>query len=186
MTFQLEKRLISVSDYHKMGEAGILTEEDKVELLNGEIIRMSPINNKHSSHVRRITALFYSLINKNATLLIQDPITIPDFSEPEPDITIAKFDSDFYAKKNPLPKDIFILIEVSDSTLIKDREVKLPIYANAKIKEYWIVNLIDNCIEVYKKPTKNNYKLKETFYIDDEISLTDFNLKIKVASILVK
>jgi len=186
MTFQLEKRLISVSDYHKMGDADILTKDDKVELLNGEIIKRSPINNKHSSHVRRITALLYSILNKSATLLIQDPITIPKFSEPESDITIAKFDPNFYAKRNPLPKDILILIEVSDSTLLKDREVKLPIYANAKIKEYWIVNLVDNCIEVYKNPRKDNYKLKETFYLDDEISLTDFDFKIKVSSILKK
>ena len=138
------------------------------------------------SAILRVNSYLYSILNESATLLIQDPITIPKFSEPEPDITIAKFDPNFYAEKNPLPKDIIILIEVSDSTLAKDREVKLPIYANAKIKEYWIVNLVDNCIEVYNNPTKDIYKLKETFYLEDEISLTDFNLKIKVSSILVK
>lgn len=186
MTLRLDRRLISVSEYHKMGEVGILSEEDKVELLNGEIIYMSPINNKHSSHVRRLTALLYELIGKKATLLVQDPITIPNFSEPEPDITIAKLDANFYDTKNPLPKDIYILIEVSDSTLEKDRITKLPIYASAKIKEYWIVNLVDNCVEVYSNPSKDNYTKKSTFYVNDEIALTDFDLVIKGSDILAK
>jgi len=161
MTFQLEKRLISVSDYHKMGEAGILTEAEKVELLNGEIIRRSPVNSKHRSHVRRLTALLYGILKEDSAIIsIKKPIVIPDFSEPEPDVTIVRFDPNFYSENHPYPKDVFILIEVSDSTLLIDREVKLPIYATAKIKEYWIVNLVENCIEVYKNPTKDNYKLK--------------------------
>lgn len=186
MTLILEKRLISVLEYHKMGEVGIFKDDDKVELLNGEIIQISPINTKHSSHVKRITALFYSILNNNATIGIQDPVTIPELPESEPNITISKFDANFYADKNPHPEDILILIEVSDSTLQKDKLVKLPIYASAKIKEYWIVNLVDSCIEVYKKPNRNDYEFRQTFYINDEIELTDFDLKIKVSNILVQ
>ena len=180
----IEKRLITISEYHKMAEVGILTEKDKVELLNGEIIQLSPINSKHGGHVKRINKLLGKLLDDLAIMGVQDPIVIPDFSEPEPDISVLKPEEDDYTTKHPTSKDVYFLIEVSDSTLYLDRTVKLPIYAEAKIKEYWIVNLVDNSIEVYKNPQKDNYDNKSTYHIGDEIELTDFNLKIKVSDVL--
>jgi len=180
----LEKRLINISEYHKMGEVGILTEEDKVELLNGEIIHMSPVNSKHGGHVKRTNALLGKLLGELAVIGVRDPIVIPDLSEPEPDVSVLKPNDDFYETKHPTSEDVYLLIEVSDSTLRKDREVKSPIYAEAGVKEYWIVNLVDNCIEVYKKPKKGEYTSRATFYKKDEIELEDFNIKIQVSDIL--
>ncbi len=184
MTIQLTKKLITTDVYQKMIDAGIFGEDDRIELINGEIIEMSPINHNHAGHVKRINHLFHKLPGFNFIISIQDPIKISNTSEPEPDIAILKPSPDFYTTSHPTPKDILLIIEVADSSLEYDREVKLPIYANAGIPEYWIVNLQDARIEVYKKPGKDDYKLRELFYESDNIQLSELGLEINVNTIL--
>lgn len=186
MTLNLEKRLLTVDEYHRMEEVGILKPVDRVELLNGEIIKMSPFKSKHTSHVKRLNALMFKLVGELMTISVQDPITLNKYSEPEPDLALLKLSKNFYANKHPQAKDVILVVEVSDSTLEMDRTIKLDLYANAGIKEYWIVNLIDHQIEVYKKPVSGTYKLREIVHATDKIQLPKTKITVKASEILKK
>ena len=143
MTSYLQRKLFSVAEYYQLAQVGILKDTDRVELINGEIITMSPINSPHGGMVNRLTRLFFKLLNDQVTITVQNPITLDNYSEPEPDLVIAKFDEDDYEKKHPQPADILLVIEVADSTLEKDRSTKCPLYAKTGIEEYWIVDLVN-------------------------------------------
>lgn len=184
MTIQLSKRLINVEEYHLMIKAGILTEQDHVELVNGEILNRTPIGSKHVAVVNRINAIINQLIGKNAIVSIQNPVRINEISEPEPDIVILKPDEHFYANQLATAQDTLLIIEVSDSTIDYDREVKLPIYASAGVPEYWIVNLEDNLIEAYHQPNGDVYKFKEIARGEEELSAHALELTVSVKDIL--
>ena len=123
--------------------------------------------------------LFRDLLGKYK-IRIQNPIRINEYSEPEPDIVVAIKRKEGYHKRHPLPKEVKLLIEVSDTTLEKDREVKLPIYAKAGIKEFWIVNVTEKQIEVYRKPKDQQYASKKIFKKGENIKceLIDFNFSV--------
>ncbi len=183
---QVEKRLLTVSDYHKMIAAEILGENDRVELIYGEIIKMSAVHSPHSSRVKRIANFFFrSLPPQVANISIQDPITLSSTdSEPEPDITIAAYREDFYLENHPTPSDIHLVIEVSHSTLKYDRIVKTSLYAKSNISLYWIVNIEEEQIEVYSKPKNGEYSTKRVFVKGETIKFESFKLDIEVASLL--
>jgi Uma2 family endonuclease len=141
----------SVDDYEEMIRLGVLTENDRVELIRGEIVAKMPIGPKHGGCVKRCIRLLDRRIGEAAIVASQDPIRLAD-SEPEPDLSLLRPRADFYASGHPEPPDIFLIIEVADSTLDYDRDVKKPIYAEAGLTEYWIVNLVDECLEVYRGP----------------------------------
>lgn len=183
MSVQISKRLLTVSEYHKMAEAGILTEDDRVELIHGEIIEMSPIGSLHSGYVKRINNLFNRLLEGHYIVSVQDPIYIDKFSEPEPDIAVLRYREDFYEKSHPRPEDVFLLIEVADTSLYYDRITKLKLYANAGIPEFWIINLEDAQIEVFKKPVQDGYHFQEKIKRDGTIFFEKFNLHIKATQI---
>ena len=184
MVVNVEKRLLTVAEYHKMAEVGILDSDDRVELIKGEIIKMSPLNSPHTSHVKRLNALMFRLFGNHLTISVQDPITIEDHSEPEPDIALLAFSEDFYAERHPRPEDVLLLIEVADSTLAKDQQLKLPLYAEAGIKEYWIVNIVNKQLEVYQKPKDSSYTLQKIYTSGDQVSLENLGATIDVNSIL--
>lgn len=187
MSVPITKRLISVEEYHKMGEVGILSSQDRMELINGEIIqRMTPIGSPHASGVKRLNKLFSKLLEEKATIGIQDPVTLNNFSEPEPDISILKYKDDFYEEKHPVTEDVYFLIEVSHSTLGYDKESKLPLYASTGIKECWIVDVENRKLEVHKNPKKGTYSLVETFLSSDTVELSEWSIKIPVADLLGK
>jgi Uma2 family endonuclease len=142
----------SVDDYEQMIKFGILTENDRVELIHGEILEKMPIGPQHAACVKRLNRLLTQLSGKAAIVSVQDPVRLTD-SEPEPDVALLPPRADFYASANPQAADVFLLIEVADTTLEFDREVKGAMYAAAGIAEYWIVNLNDDCLEVYRQPT---------------------------------
>jgi Uma2 family endonuclease len=142
---------LSVNDYEQMIERGILTENDRVELIRGEIIDKMSICDRHAACVKRLNSLFSGLVRGNALVSIQDPIRLAD-SEPEPDVALLRPRADFYATGKPQPADVLLAIEVADSSLDYDRDVKRPMYGEAGIAEYWIVNLIDECVEVHRQP----------------------------------
>ena len=143
---------ITVERYHAMIEAGILGEDDPVELLNGKIVDMSPIGRFHAVCVRTINAHFVKLLDGKYLCSQEQPITIAEGSEPEPDYVIAKLGGQRYLDHHPYPEDIHLLIEVADKTLPRDRGAKQSIYARAGIPEYWIVNLIDRQLEIFTEP----------------------------------
>ena len=180
MAVQLAKRLISVDEYHTMAEAGILTTDDRVELIHGEILEMNPIGKKHRSTVIKIENNLKELFGNKALISVQNPININDLNEPEPDVAILKTRKDFYDNHAILPDDIYLIIEVSDTTYQVDKEVKLPLYAVGSIPEYWIVNLAAEQIEVYTHPSNGRYKKMEIFDKSDSIPMGFCKSEIRV------
>ncbi len=180
------KYKFKVKDLEKMYEVGIFKSDEKVELLNGEVVKLSPIGFRHAIIVDNLVGLFAEIIRKDEnlkkelSLRVQNPIFLSQENLPEPDIVVAK--KDFRKEKqHPKPKYIEILIEVADTTLEKDREIKLPLYAKYKIKQVWIVDLNQNQIEIYSNPYKKEYLNVQIFPLDKEIEV--FGKKIKVKDI---
>ncbi len=154
---KIRRHRFSVDDYHAMVEAGVLKEDERVELIEGEVVEMSPIGKLHASCVNRLTTLLVRRFGEQATISVQNPVQASGFSEPQPDVALLKYRTDFYAARHPRPKDILLLIEVADSTIDYDREVKMPLYARSKIAQAIIVNLGLDVVEVYSKPVRGNY-----------------------------
>ncbi len=179
-----ERRLINVEEYYKMAEVGILTEHDRVELIQGEIIEKSPISSKHAAAVNRFSNVLIDLIFDFAIVRVQNPIKINAINEPEPDVVILKYKDDFYAEKHPGPDDIRIVIEVADTTLAYDREIKLPLYASVGIPEFWLVDLAKNEIEVHRSPSVDIYKRIEICRPGDSIYLPTFETSVEADLLL--
>ncbi|MEM9390455.1 MAG: Uma2 family endonuclease [Bacteroidota bacterium] len=171
MEVQLSKRLMSVNEYHIMAEAGKLTSEDRVELIQGEILEMSPVGTKHVATVDKLTNLLVKVASDAAIIRVQNPVYINDLNEPEPDISVLKPIGDNYADNHPGGHDTLLVIEVSDTTYHYDKEVKVPLYGSAGIPEYWIIKLDSKEIEVHTVPAKGGYKKMELFYPEDKINL---------------
>ncbi len=147
----------NVKEYHKLVERNILHEDDRVELIDGRIIDMTPIGSKHAACVGRLNRLFNMKLQTRVIVQVQNPIQLDDQSEPQPDIALLKNRDDFYAEKLPTADDILLVIEVADSSLEYDRETKIPLYARANIQEVWLVNLMENTVEVYSDPSPDGY-----------------------------
>jgi Uma2 family endonuclease len=170
-SFQLERKRFTVTEFQRMVETGILEEGSPYELLNGEIIHMATIGSKHAAKVDRISTFLNRKINDAIIVRVQNPIELGAFSQPEPDIAILRWQDDFYESGHPTAQDIYLLIEVSDTTLDYDRSTKLPIYAESGIAEYWIVNLPDNQVEVHRNPSGNAYQSIQTFTKDQTLTV---------------
>jgi Uma2 family endonuclease len=175
----------NVNEYHKMIEAGIFGEDDRVELIHGEIYVMSPINPRHAGHVNRLVQLFYQRLGNRVLVGPQNPIQTVDDSEPQPDVTLLIPRHDSYSQSHPTPADVLLVVEVADSTLEYDRNVKAPLYARAGIRELWLVNLIDNRLEVYRDPDPQEYRERRLFRSGDTIAALAFpETTFSVAEIL--
>ncbi|HLW63818.1 MAG TPA: Uma2 family endonuclease [Gemmataceae bacterium] len=144
----------TVAEYEQMIEFGILDENRPVELIRGEIVTKMPIGDRHAATVDRCNRIFNRKIGDRAIVRVQNPIRFPD-SEPETDISLVQPHDDFYESAKPQPADVFLLLEVSDTSIEYDRDVKGPLYAQANIVEYWILNLNDDALEVYRQPQSN-------------------------------
>jgi Uma2 family endonuclease len=154
----------SVKDYYRMAEGGVLRPDARVELLDGKIIDMSPIGPFHGGLVNRLIRVFNKISNGRWTLSAQNPLRLDDHSEPEPDVMLLKPAADDYTSRHPQPDDVFLLIEVSDTTLEYDREEKLPAYGRAGVAEVWIVNLHAATVEVYREPHFTGYGTKTVLH----------------------
>jgi Uma2 family endonuclease len=142
----------SVRDYYRMAEAGVLKPDARVELLDGRIIDMSPIGPFHGGSINRLIRLFSMISGGRWLVSAQNPVRLDDHSEPQPDLMLLRPATDDYRSRHPRPEDVFLLIEVADSSLDFDRGEKLPAYGRAGIPEVWILNLPDNTLEVYREP----------------------------------
>jgi len=180
MSVLVNYHLFTVEQYYKMAEVGILQPSDRVELINGEIIQMSPIKSPHASLVDILAENLFGDLRGKAIVRVQNPISIDKYSEPEPDLVVVKLEKNKYRSGHPQPKDVLLLIEVSDSTLEKDRTMKLELYAKAKISEYWIVNISEKQIEVYRKPSGKKYKEKQIFKKNKVVKCSSIDFKINV------
>jgi Uma2 family endonuclease len=154
----IQSKLISIDEYLEMGEKGILLRDTRVELIRGVIIEKMTPNSPHIACVARLQYLFIRLLGDSATVTTQSPVRVPPNSVPEPDIALLKWRDDFYASKFPAAEDVLLLIEVSDSTLADDRKVKVPLYAEGGVAEYWIVNIPEGVIEVYSDLSEGSYQ----------------------------
>jgi Uma2 family endonuclease len=137
---EVKRRRFTVHDYHRMGEAGILHEDDRVELIEGELVEMTAIGTRHFSCVNRLNRLLVMHVGDDAIVSVQNPVRLNEYNEPQPDLTVIRPRD--YLESLPKPEDVLLLIEVSDTTLAYDRGVKLPLYARAGIREVWIVDLL--------------------------------------------
>jgi len=174
-------RLITVAEYDRMIEAGIYTENDRLELLNGEIIELMPKGTKHTSANSRIIRLFVRLFDEKVIVRSQDPIRLDDFSEPEPDVVLANWDEKEYAENHPTPENILLVMEISDTTLVYDREDKARAYSRNGIQQYLLLNLQNQTLEDYRQPSADGYGSKQTFHKGESFSLTVFpEIEIKV------
>jgi Uma2 family endonuclease len=148
-TQAIVRHQFSVAQYHQMIDAGIFAPDDRLELIHGELVKMSPINRRHAAGVDRLNLLLANRLNRRALHRIQNPITLAD-SEPQPDIAIVRWRDDFYLVGHPTPPDIYWVIEVADTSITYDRGIKVPLYLSADIPEVWLINLDEDCLEVYR------------------------------------
>lgn len=158
MAIEIVRKRFTIDEYHRMAEVGILSEYDRVELIDGEIVEMSPIGKHHAAIVNRLIAVLTEQVGRRAIVSPQNPLLLSDESEPQPDIALFKFRDDYYAEQLPTPADTLLIIEVADSSLDFDRLVKLPRYARGGVPEVWIVNLAVGVIEVYREPIAGEYR----------------------------
>ena len=150
-------RRFTVEEYHRLAEFGVLHEDDRVELLNGQIIEMMPIGPFHGGSVNWLGKIFHGLDRDRWITSTQNPVRLGPHDEPQPDLLLLRPRPDFYRAQHPTPADVFLLVEVSDSTLLIDRAEKLPVYARSGIPEVWIVNLPERFVEIYREPTGGGY-----------------------------
>ncbi|MBP5973167.1 Uma2 family endonuclease [Brasilonema sp. CT11] len=191
MTITTAKRF-TISEYDRLAELGFFSEDDRVELINGEIIPMVSKGRPHSVCETRLFRELFKLVGERGTLRGQEPIIILNHNQPEPDLVIAQNRDDDYLSAHPSPADILLLIEIADSSLKYDQEVKLPIYAEAGISDYWIFNLVDNCLECYSEPYQDlqgkfGYRKKLIFLPNESVFLPCFpDLSLDLSKVFPK
>ena len=156
MTIQVEKRYFKVDDYRRMGEAGVFSEDDRVELIEGEIVEMTPIGRRHAACVGRLTEVLggYS----QAILWVQNPVQLDVYTEVQPDVALLRRREDFYSRSHPTPEDVLLAVEVGDTSAAYDREVKLSLYARSGVPGVWLVDLNESVVEVYAAPERGEYR----------------------------
>ena len=162
------KHRFSVKEYYRMAETDVLPPDARVELLNGEIIDISPIGPFHGGVTTYLTEVFAAASKGRWRTRIQNPLRLDEHSEPQPDLILAKPAPDFYRTRHPQPADVFLLVEISDTSLTTDREDKLPAYGRAGIAEVWIVNLADLTVEIYREPHFTGYGAKAVLRAGDQ------------------
>jgi Uma2 family endonuclease len=147
----------SVSDWQRMGELGLLAPDQRVELIEGEIIDMAPIGSAHAGLVTRLTDMLASRLSGRALLSVQNPLRLGDFSEPQPDLMLLRPREDFYSRSHPSAKDVLLLVEVADATLGYDRDRKVPLYGCFGVSQTWLINVPERMVEVYINPDPHGY-----------------------------
>jgi len=174
MRAEITKKLFTVEEYYRMAEAGILDPDTRLELLEGEIVEMSPVGVRHVMCVNRANMLFARQLGDQAIVSVQNPVQLSEYTEPQPDIVLLRPREDFYGEKKISWEDALLVIEVSDTTIRRDRDVKLPLYAKAGVSELWIEDLRRNTIFVYRDPGPKTYATRLTFQRGDSLSIQAF------------
>ncbi|MFC7738705.1 Uma2 family endonuclease [Roseomonas sp. GCM10028921] len=151
------RRAITVAEFHRMGEVGIIAERDRVELIEGELVSMSPIGSQHLGAVNALTRLLVTAVGDRGIVSVQNPVRLDDRTEPEPDVAVLRPRDDEYRTATPTAEDVLLIVEVADTSLDYDRAVKQPLYASHGIPELWIVDLAGRLVEVCREPAGDGY-----------------------------
>jgi Uma2 family endonuclease len=167
MAQQVTRHRLSVDDYHRMAEAGILSEDDRVELIKGEILDMSPIGGPHMTCVNLLNDILVPAVREHAFVSVQNPVRLGEHSEPEPDVALLVRRD--YGRSVPSAEDVLLIIEVSDSTLAHDRDVKMPLYAQAGIPQAFLIDLANEMVYRYSEPHGHIYRFIEQFRRGDRV-----------------
>jgi len=162
MSHQLARRWFTVGEYNRMAETGILSEDDRVELIEGEIVEMSPIGSRHAACVNRLNMFLSRQVGQSFIVSVQNPIVVSDYSEPEPDLAVLRWRDDYYEQELPRAADVLLVIEVADTSVEADRGVKIPLYARAGIPVSVLVDLPGESVEVYSGPVGGKYQTAQT------------------------
>ena len=185
MSVQIARRYFTVDEYHRMGEAGIFSRNEHVELIEGEILKKSPIGSRHVASVNRLHMQLSSLLRRRAIVSVHNPIVLNDFSEPEPDIALLKPRDDFYAQAHPRPTDVLLIVEVADISIDYDRDIKLPAYARSGVPEVWLADILAETVTAHTEPANGVYLTMRSYQRGDSITPLHFpDLSIEVVNIL--
>jgi Uma2 family endonuclease len=167
----LKRWRLTVDDYHRMSRAGILHEDDRVELIEGELIEMAVIGSHHFATVNKLNRQFSDEAGDTYIVSVQNPVRLSRHSEPQSDLALLRPHADQYASGLPGPEDVLLIVEVSDSTVTADRKVKLPLYAAAGIPDAWLVNIPRRSVEVHLEPRGGRYQQVTVFRKGERIPL---------------
>ena len=170
MAIEISKRLFDVRDYYRMAEAGILQEGDKVELIEGEVLAMSPIGSPHSAAIDRAARALMKLSGDAAIVRIQGPVRLDDYNEPQPDIALLRPKKDFYAAGHPSPPDILLIVEIAQSSLQFDQTIKLRLYGRAGVPEYWVSDIQHDRLFAYSDFEADSYRTIRELHRGDFIA----------------
>lgn len=151
-------RLFTVKDYHRMAESGIFDPDERVELLAGQIIKMTAKGTAHSAATTRTEKLLENRLGEQVLVRVQEPVQLNDFSEPEPDIAVVIPDDSYYEDHHPTPLEVYLIIEIADSSLNRDLEFKATIYAQSGIIDYWVLDVNERQLNVFREPSQNGYQ----------------------------
>lgn len=182
---EIKRHRFTIEEYHAMAEAGLLSEDDRVELIDGEIVDMAPIGTRHLACVVALTHLLAEASGGRYFVSVQNPVVLGERNEPQPDLSLLKTRPDPAAEGPPGPEDVLLIIEVSDTTLSYDRTVKLPRYAHSGVPEVWIVDLEGGRVESHSAPSAEGYGVSREFGPGEQAhSASVEDLSLPVAEIL--
>lgn len=170
MAVEFKRYRFTVDEYYRMAEAGIFDEDSRVELLDGEIIEMPPIGSGHADSVDASNLTLVRRFGDVARVRVQNPVRLDAHSEPEPDVALVRLRERPYREAHPGPEDVYLLVEVADTTLATDRRLKLPLYAKAGIPEILLVDLQNDAVHVHREPTPDGYRLVRTLRRGDRVA----------------
>ena len=186
MAEAVTRRRFTIDEYHRMGEAGILGDDERLELIAGHIVVREPIGSRHAGTVDRLNRLWTSRLGERAIVRVQNPVVLPEeASELQPDLMLLTPRADFYTASHPTPPDVLLLIEVADTSLLLDRRVKMPLYAQAGIRESWLCDLTTGRVHVHRDVTAGRYASVRTLTAAQRLSVQTFpDVSLSVAELL--
>ena len=174
MALDVARRRFTSTEYARMAEAGVLGEDDRLELIEGEIFELAPIGFGHAACVRRLTSLFSRLLGEDVQVSVQNPIDLDEHTQPQPDVVLLRPRDDFYSSSHPTAADILLLIEVAETSGEYDRQIKMPVYAQHGIHEVWLVDLRQRRVIVHRDPSAGTYRTAHIFQSSDALTSSTF------------
>lgn len=186
MAVLLKLRRFTLDEYHRMGAAGILSEDDRVELIQGEIVEMTPIGPRHAGTVDATARAFASRLGEQVIIRVQNPVVLAaDQSEIQPDVALLRVRADLYRGAHPVARDVYLVVEVADASAERDRRVKVPLYARAGVPEVWLVDLNAERVEVHREPASGGYRRARGFDRGESLTVEAFpDVPIAVVDLL--